>query len=95
MVDSGHNCDILRVSESHMKLSQKARLRSVTIRDHIVIVLLFDELKNRELLALAQYRLTFTGIWEICDTKVEMSTPSKGEGDFFKDGSTAIVHIQI
>ncbi len=95
MVDPGHDCDILGVSESHMELSQKARLRGVTVWDDIIVALLFDELKNRELLAFAQYRLTLTGIGEICNTKVEVSAPSKGEGDFFENGPATIMHIQI
>ena len=59
-----------------MKLCEEARYWCVTIRDNIISLLLLDELKDGELLALAKHWLRISiRLGQIGHTEVEVGTP--------------------
>lgn len=78
-----------------MELSQKTRLWGVVVGHDLVVLLLFYEFKNRELLAFSQNRFTLAWIWQIGDTEVEVSSPANGKGHFLEDGFATVMHVYV
>ena len=96
LIYSRQNCDVMRIGKGDVELGQQAGLRSVTVGDHVVTLLLFDKLEYCELFALSQHwLLVLLDIWQVSDAKVEVGPPADAERLLAVQVLGTVVHVCI